>query len=155
MDGAGSGDGGSEPFWRRVPLQEMSRAEWESLCDGCGKCCLVKLEDVDTGVIEFTDVACRLLDHKTCRCRKYETRKRYVPECVILTPETISELRFMPSTCAYRLLSEGADLPAWHPLVSGDPESVHKARQSVRRRIVSEQKVPEWDLENHIVDWPR
>jgi uncharacterized cysteine cluster protein YcgN (CxxCxxCC family) len=133
----------------------MTVEEWESLCDGCGKCCLLKLEDEDTGEIEHTDVACRLLDLGTCRCRDYPRRKSLVPDCVILTPRNVQELRWMPSTCAYRLLAEGKDLPDWHPLVSGEEASVHRAGVSVLNRVVSESEVDDADLEDHIVTWSR
>jgi uncharacterized cysteine cluster protein YcgN (CxxCxxCC family) len=144
--------GAEEPFWRRKPLTDMTKAEWESLCDGCGKCCLLKLEDEDTGEVSYTDVACKLLDMVSCRCTHYANRKRYVPDCIKLTPKLVDRLRWMPSTCAYRLLSEGKDLPDWHPLVSGDPESVHRAGISVRGRAVPEAAAG--DLENRIVEWP-
>ncbi|MEQ8964940.1 MAG: YcgN family cysteine cluster protein [Azospirillaceae bacterium] len=142
------------PFWRRKTLAQMTRAEWESLCDGCGKCCLVRLEDEDTGDIYVTDVACRLLDLGTCRCGDYADRKRHVPDCVVLRPDTVPELTWMPSTCAYRLLAEGRDLYWWHPLVSGDPETVVRAGQSARGRVVPEDSVPVEALEDHIVEWP-
>jgi uncharacterized cysteine cluster protein YcgN (CxxCxxCC family) len=141
-----------EPFWRRKRLGEMSKTEWESLCDGCGKCCLLKLEDEDTGEVSYTDAACKLLDMETCQCTHYLNRKRYVPDCIKLTPKLVDRLRWMPSTCAYRLLSEGKDLPEWHPLISGDPESVHRAGVSVRGRAVPEAEAGE--LENRIVEWP-
>lgn len=140
------------PFWRRKTLAETNPEEWESLCDGCGKCCLHKLEDEDTREIAFTNVACRLLDIGSCRCTNYVGRTRLVPDCVQLTPENAGALRWMPSTCAYRLLAEGKDLPAWHPLVSGDPDSVHRAGVSVRGRCVPERKAG--DLYDHIVSWP-
>ena len=143
-----------EPFWRTKTLAEMTPAEWESLCDGCGKCCLLKLEDPDTAEIAYTDVACHLLHLGTCRCGNYPERKTIVTDCVVLSPETIATLRWMPSTCAYRLLDEGKELPWWHPLVSGDPESVHQAGISVRGRAVSEKRVPDEELEDHIVEWP-
>ncbi len=127
-----------EPFWRRKTLAEMTRSEWESLCDGCAKCCLDKLEDEDTGEIRYTEVACRLLDLGTCRCTDYANRKRFVPDCVILTARRVDRLAWLPSTCAYRLLSEGKDLEWWHPLVSGDPETVHRAGVWVRGREVPE-----------------
>jgi uncharacterized cysteine cluster protein YcgN (CxxCxxCC family) len=141
-----------EPYWKRKPLAEMSKAEWESLCDGCGRCCLNKLEDADTGRIYHTDVVCRLLDDQTCRCVSYEERKRFVPECQILTPQNLERYPWLPSTCAYRLLSEGKALRWWHPLVSGDPETVHEAGISVCGRVVSERDTD--DLENHVVSWP-
>ncbi len=140
------------PFWRRKTLAEMTSAEWESLCDGCGKCCLHKLEDEDTGEIAHTNVACRLLDIGTCRCSRYAERQRLVPDCVQLDPGNVGALKWMPSTCAYRLLAEGKDLPAWHPLVSGDPDSVHRAGISVRGRCIPERKAG--DLFDHIVTWP-
>ncbi|WES32196.1 YcgN family cysteine cluster protein [Varunaivibrio sulfuroxidans] len=131
----------------------MSAAEWESLCDGCGKCCLEKLEDADTGEIAYTEVACQLLDVHSCRCANYAERTRFVPDCIKLTAGNVATLAWMPSTCAYRLLAEGRDLPSWHPLRSGARESVHRAGASVRGRAVS--AVQAGDLEDHIVDWPR
>jgi uncharacterized cysteine cluster protein YcgN (CxxCxxCC family) len=139
------------PFWREKRLAQMSRAEWESLCDGCGKCCVHKLEDEDTGELMATNVACRLLDRRTGRCKDYRNRRAYVPECVRLTPEKVLDLDWLPSTCAYLLLAQGEDLPAWHPLVTGDPESVHAAGQSVRGWTVSEDDVGD-DLENFVID---
>lgn len=130
----------------------MTKAEWESLCDGCGRCCLNKLEDVETGAIEHTNVACRLLDGTACRCTRYATRHRLVPDCVVLTPDNVDDLGWLPPTCGYRLLSEGRNLYWWHPLVSGDPETVHEAGISVRGRSVSERTAG--PLEHHIVTWP-
>lgn len=147
----GSGADGA-PFWQRKRLWEMTPAEWEALCDGCGKCCLHKLEDAETGEIHPTNVACRLLDTDACRCTRYADRKRLVPDCVVLTPDNIDALGWMPSTCAYRLLAEGKPLAAWHPLVSGDPESVHAAGISMRGRIISERDA-EGPLEQYLVDW--
>ena len=141
-----------QPFWRRKTLAEMTRGEWESLCDGCAKCCLDKLQDEDTGEISYTEVACRLLDLGTCRCTDYANRKRFVPDCVVLTARTVARLTWLPSTCAYRLVSEGKDLEWWHPLVSGDPETVHRAGISVRGRAVPEALAG--DLEDHVVRWP-
>ncbi len=123
------------PFWKTKKLDEMTQAEWESLCDGCGKCCLCKLEDMDTGEIHWTSVACRLFDPQTCRCSDYPNRQQQVPDCVLLTPEKVTTLSWLPATCAYRLLSEGHDLEWWHPLVSGDPETVHQAGISIRGRV--------------------
>ena len=145
-----------EPFWRRKRLDEMTEAEWESLCDGCGRCCLNKLEDEDTGRIYYTDVGCRLLDAKACRCRDYQNRSAEVEDCVRLTPKNVGELGWLPSTCAYRLVAERRDLYWWHPLVSGDPDSVHAAGISVRGRVDAlEDEVPDEDLEDHIVSWPQ
>ena len=138
-------------FWRNKTLSEMSRAEWESLCDGCGKCCLHKLEDIDTGEIHYTNIACRLLDLGSCRCSDYSNRKRKVPDCVVLSPELVGDLSWLPATCAYRLVWEGKDLAWWHPLVSGDPGTVHEAGISVRGRSVSERKAG--DMEGHLVNW--
>ena len=140
------------PYWRTKTLEEMTREEWESLCDGCARCCLIKLEDEETGEIAYTDIACRLLDTGTCRCTRYRQRLRLVPECVDLTPEQVRSLDWLPSTCAYRLVAEGRDLAWWHPLVSGDPETVHKAGISVRGRVVPERRGD--DPEERIVTWP-
>ena len=143
----------SSPFWQLRPLAAMSPAEWESLCDGCGRCCVIKLEDEDTGALHYTDVACRLFDDATCRCGSYALRARLVKGCVVLSPKTLPEVaHWLPSTCAYRLLHEGRPLEAWHPLVSGDPESVHGAGISLRGRVVPEYEVAEDELEDHIVE---
>ncbi len=142
-----------QPFWQTKTLDRMTKAEWESLCDGCARCCLNKLENETTGEIQFTDVACRLLDTEQCRCVSYDDRKRYVPDCKILRPKNIKRISWLPSTCAYRLIDEGKDLFWWHPLVSGDTESVHQAEVSIRGRVVSERETD--DLENRIVGWPK
>jgi uncharacterized cysteine cluster protein YcgN (CxxCxxCC family) len=126
-----------EPFWKTKSLEDMTAAEWESLCDGCGKCCLAKLEDEDTGEIHWTSVACRLFDAGTCRCKDYANRLAKVPDCVQLTPRNVRTLTWLPSTCAYRLIANGKDLFDWHPLVSGDPRSVHRAGVSVRGKITA------------------
>lgn len=144
----------SEPYWRTKTLEEMDEREWERLCDGCARCCLNKLEDWDTGELHFTSVACTLLDDKTCRCRQYEQRIEIVPDCVPLTPQEVRTLAWLPATCAYRLVAEGRDLYWWHPLVSGDPETVHKAGISVRGKVVSEDDVGLEDYENFLVTWP-
>ena len=144
----------AEPYWRKKSLEEMSRREWEALCDGCGRCCLNKLEDEDTGEIGWTDVACTLLDHGTCRCKDYQRRTKKVADCVPLTPEAVRTLTWLPSSCAYRRLAEGRELAWWHPLVSGDPNTVHAAGISVRGRVVSEDDVPVEDYEDRLVDWP-
>ena len=139
-------------FWRRKPLEAMTQAEWEALCDGCGRCCLLKLEDADDGAIAYTRIACRLFDSGACRCTAYARRAVLVPGCVRLTPESVRETaHWMPATCAYRLLSEGRPLPDWHPLVSGDPESVHDAGVSVRGWTVPEYEVHEEDYEDHVI----
>jgi len=144
------------PFWRRKSLREMSDSEWESLCDGCGRCCLVKLEDEDDASrTYFTDVGCRLLDGETCRCRDYAHRTSVVKDCVRLTPRNVGRIVWLPSSCAYRRLAEGKDLLWWHPLVSGDPETVHLAGVSVRGRVgATEDEVAEDQLEDRIVSWP-
>ncbi len=139
-----------QPFWKRKTLGEMSRAEWESLCDGCGRCCLHKLEDLDTGEVHYTRVACRLLNLHTCRCTDYARRTARVSDCEVLSPANVENLSWLPATCAYRLISEGAVLPAWHPLQSGDPETVHAAGISVRNLAVSEVDVD--DLEDYLLD---
>lgn len=143
------------PFWKRKTLDEMTRAEWESLCDGCAKCCLVKLEDEDTLEISYTEVACKLLDCTSGQCTNYKNRQKHVSDCIKLTPELIDELHWMPPSCAYRLLSEGKDLPNWHPLVSGETESVVRAGMSVRGRAVSELEIDMDDICNFIVAWPK
>ncbi len=141
-----------KPFWKTKSLGEMSKAEWESLCDGCGRCCLHKLRYDDTGALAFTNVACRLLDANTCQCKKYPTRQQYVPDCVSLTPESLSEIDWLPPSCAYVRVAKGQDLAWWHPLVSGDPTTVHSAGVSVAGRAVDERYAG--PLEHHIVEWP-
>ena len=145
----------AQPFWEAKPLEALNEKEWESLCDGCGRCCLVKLEDEDTAEIHFTDIGCRLLDGKTCRCLDYAHRHRQVLDCVKLTPTAVRQLGWLPVTCAYRLVAEGRDLYSWHPLVSGSPDSVHEAGVSVRGRVSSSESdlAPEhWP--DRIVKWP-
>ena len=142
----------SEPFWRTKRLEEMTSAEWESLCDGCGRCCLVKLEYEDTGAIDFTDIACRLLDTRSCRCTDYRHRRTQVEDCVKLTPRRVRNIKWLPPSCAYRLVDDGRDLYWWHPLVSGDPQTVHQAGISVRGRVRSETDAG--PAEDHIVRWP-
>ena len=138
-------------FWQTKTLAQMSQAEWESLCDGCGRCCLVKLEDEETGDIALTDIACRLLDNQRCKCKQYDTRHEIVPDCMRLTPKNISQLKWMPKSCAYRLLAEGKDLAWWHPLISGDKETVHQAGISIQGKTVSEDD--NLQPEDRIVSW--
>ena len=125
-------------FWRTKSLDQMTAAEWESLCDGCGLCCLIRFEDEETGEVIPTRVACKLLDQHLCQCKDYVNRKAHVPDCIKLTPWNIDALAWMPPSCAYRRLHEGRDLPSWHPLITGDPDSVHKAGVSIRDQTVSE-----------------
>ncbi len=140
-------------FWETVPLAEMTGAEWEALCDGCGKCCLLKLEDAETGRVHYTDVACRLFDCDTRRCGQYALRRMFVPGCVVLTPENLEDAAgWMPASCAYRRLHEGRGLADWHPLVSGDPGSVVRAGQALQVATVPEWEVAEEDLEDHVLD---
>lgn len=142
-------------YWERVKLSDMTPREWEALCDGCGKCCLNKLEDPDTGEVALTRLACRLFDDATCRCGNYEIRKSIVPECVVLTAKTIAQHAYwMPTTCAYRLLHEGKPLPDWHPLLTGRPESVFEAGVSARDITIPEYEVPEEDWEDYIIEEP-
>jgi hypothetical protein len=136
-------------FWDK-PLAALDRAEWEALCDGCGKCCLHKLEDDETGAIHPTNVACRLLDRHTARCTNYRGRKAYVPDCVRLTSSRVGALAWLPLTCAYRLRSEGKPLPGWHYLVCGDRDAVHRAGMSIRGWTVGEDEAG--DLEHHLVE---
>jgi uncharacterized protein len=137
-------------FWEEKPLAAMDRAEWEALCDGCGKCCLHKLEDEETGELFPTNVACHLLDRRSGQCSDYKHRKALVPDCVHLTPQKLAEIEWLPSTCAYRLVKDGLPLPDWHHLISGDRNSVHQAGRSTRGWTVSE--VDAGDLEFHLVD---
>ncbi|OAS27413.1 hypothetical protein A5481_01210 [Methylobacterium platani] len=143
------------PFWREKTLEAMTLQEWESLCDGCGRCCLLKLEDEDSGEIHYTDIGCTLLDAGTCRCRDYARRQRKVPDCVRLTPEAVRSLPWLPPTCGYRLVRDGHDLPWWHPLVSGTRATVHEAGISVRGRVSgTEEEFETEELPDRIVDWP-
>lgn len=138
------------PFWETKTLIEMTPEEWEALCDGCGKCCLHKLEDVDTGEVHYTAVACRLLDLITIRCSDYENRKRLVADCLRLDVDNIAAFKWLPKTCAYKRVAEGKGLADWHPLISGNPMSVHEAGISVRGKIISEREAG--DLEDHLWD---
>lgn len=153
----------SKPFWETKTLEQMSPREWESLCDGCGLCCLVRFEDEDTGEVVPTRVHCKLFDPKTCTCSNYAERERHVPDCIKLTPGNVAQLGWMPRSCAYRRLAEGRGLADWHPLVSGDPETVHTAGVSIRGQTISELELdepedalayeaPEWMVERGTAD---
>jgi len=145
----------TQPFWRTKPLAEMTKAEFESVCDGCARCCLVKIEDADTGRVHYTDVACKLLDTKSCRCSDYGHRRRRVPDCLKITPKTAKSYAWLPPTCGYRLLAEGRDLYWWHPLVSGDRGTVHAAGISVRGRVAGlEDDFSDDELAHRLVLWP-
>lgn len=142
-----------EPFWERKTLAEMTTDEWESLCDGCGRCCLQKLEDEDTGEVYYTGLACHLLDIQQCRCQHYAQRTQRVVDCVSLTPDSMADYYWLPQTCAYRRLAEGKGLPPWHPLITGDRHSVHDAGISVRGKVISCRKVPERNWQDHLINW--
>jgi uncharacterized cysteine cluster protein YcgN (CxxCxxCC family) len=142
-------------FWETTRLDRMTQKEWEALCDGCGKCCLNKLEDDETGEVELTRVACRLFDDTSCRCAQYPIRQQFVPECISLKPHTIERHAYwLPETCAYKLLYEGKPLYDWHPLISGDPQSVHDAGVSMQHRTIPEFDVSEDDWEEYIIEEP-
>lgn len=137
-------------FWETKTLAQMSTAEWESLCDNCGKCCLIKLEDEDTGEIAFTSVVCDLIDLGTCRCTRYSERCELVPDCIDLKQHDFTEYKWLPTTCAYRLLTDGEPLPSWHPLISGTVETVKDAGVSVSSYAIKESQVD--DLEDHVIE---
>ncbi|WP_113912054.1 YcgN family cysteine cluster protein [Roseovarius dicentrarchi] len=142
-------------YWEDTPLTRMTRPEWEALCDGCGKCCMNKLEDEDTGEVVMTRVACRLFDDSTCQCAQYPIRHQFVPECIVLKPTNMdANLYWMPETCAYKLLWQGKKLYDWHPLISGDPQTVHDAGVSMQSRTVPEFEIDEDDWEDHIIEEP-
>ena len=134
----------SAPFWKTKKLSELSNKEWESLCDGCALCCMHKVEEETTGEIFYTNLACMLLDTETCRCTDYVNREKRVFDCMVLRPDEPEAFDWLPATCAYRLVAHGEDLPDWHPLITGDPESVHEAGISVRGKVVSENDTDEW-----------
>jgi uncharacterized cysteine cluster protein YcgN (CxxCxxCC family) len=138
-------------FWKSKPLHEMTNEEWESLCDGCARCCLHKLEDEDSGELYYTNIACRLLDIESCRCKDYQHRMSLINDCISLNPDNIKNINWLPSTCAYRLLAEGQDLPKWHPLLTGTYKSVKEAGISVKNMAVPE--TPDIKLEEHIIGW--
>lgn len=140
-------------YWRDTPLQDMTTHQWESLCDGCGKCCLQKLEDEEDGEVYYTRVACKLLDLHTCQCSDYPNRLARVPSCLQLNAANIESFHWLPVTCAYRLVAEGKDLPDWHPLITGSTETVHSGKISVRGRAKSENDVREDDWQDEVVHW--
>lgn len=145
----------TQPFWQAKTLFEMTPEEWESICDGCAKCCLQQLQDEDTAQLAFTDVACDLLDDKTCRCSDYQHRSERVPTCMTMNKENVQACaEFAPPSCSYRLLLEGKSLPQWHHLVTGDHQSIHKAGASVQGRVRFQREVKQGDLEDYVVDWP-
>ncbi len=144
----------AERYWETKALSDMTKQEWEQLCDGCGKCCLHKLEDADSGDVYYTRVACRLLDIDTCRCSNYPQRQALVPDCLSLTPDGVSQFDWLPGSCAYRKLARGEALEWWHPLVSGRPETVHEAGVSVRDVAVPEHTVDAVDFEDFVIGQP-
>jgi uncharacterized cysteine cluster protein YcgN (CxxCxxCC family) len=141
----------AQPFWETTSLKDMTRKQWESLCDGCALCCLHKLEDEDTEEVYYTDVHCRYMDTANCNCTVYLERQEKVPNCVWLTPNQASEFHWLPDSCAYRVLAEGRKLADWHPLISGDPNSVHEAGVSIKGKGVADNQVAEEDWEDHII----
>ncbi|MFT4766355.1 MAG: putative cysteine cluster protein YcgN (CxxCxxCC family) [Oleispira sp.] len=141
----------AKPFWESKTLKQMSKPEWESLCDGCARCCLHKLEDEDTDEVYYTDVHCRYMDKNDCSCTVYQTRNEKVPECIWLTPEQAHSFHWLPDTCAYRLVAEGKPLYDWHPLISGDPETVHKSGISLQGKGIPDDKIPEEEWQSRII----
>ncbi|VGO21528.1 YcgN family cysteine cluster protein [Pontiella sulfatireligans] len=141
-----------KPFWEAKKLHELDQNEWEALCDGCAKCCVHKLEVEETGKVHYTCVACRMLDINTCRCMNYENRHELVPDCAMLSAGKPEYFEWMPETCAYRLMHEGQPLPEWHPLITGDPRSVHEHGASARKKLIPEFLADEAHLEKYIVD---
>ena len=143
----------TQPFWETKTLKQMSQEEWESLCDGCGKCCVLKLEDMDTGAVYYSDVSCKLLCTKSARCTDYENRKSIVPDCVILTTDNLEEIDWMPQSCAYRRIHEGRGLADWHPLIAGSQEKMAEHGHLVAGQVISETEVKEADMPDHLFDW--
>jgi len=142
----------TDEFWKRKSLAEMTNSEWESLCDGCALCCLQKLEDQETGDVYFTDVACRLLDTATCRCTDYAARAKKVADCLVLSADEPDTFHWLPGSCAYRRLADGKDLPEWHPLLTGDPDSAHEAGISAMDKVVSESETGQWTVVRKLSD---
>ncbi len=142
----------TDEFWKRKSLADMSKEEWESLCDGCALCCLQKIEDEETGDVYFTDIACRLLDTETCRCTNYAERAKLVPDCLVLSADDPDAFHWLPDSCAYRRLADGKDLPEWHPLITGDPNSVHEAGISAKGKMVSETDSGQWSVLRKLSD---
>ena len=142
----------TDEFWKRKSLAEMTKSEWESLCDGCALCCLQKMEDEETGDVYFTDIACRLLDTETCRCTDYSARAKLVSTCLVLSADDPEGFHWLPDSCAYRRLADGKELPEWHPLITGDPDSVHEAGISAKGKMVSETETGQWTVLRKLTD---
>ena len=140
-------------FWETKSLIDMNENEWESLCDKCGKCCVIKLEDFDTQQVHYTNVSCKLLCEKSASCKDYENRKSIVPDCIILSPDNLKDLKWMPKTCAYKLLNEGKNLPYWHPLLSGNDKEIVKSGNSVKNRVTNENEIKIKNLPDYIFNW--
>ena len=143
----------SQQFWKQKELHDLTKKEWESLCDGCAKCCLVKLQDEESDEVAYTNVVCQYLNFENCHCTEYKQRNELVPHCVWLKPEMIDEFFWLPTTCAYRLIAEGKDLASWHPLISGDADSVHTSGNSIKDKVYSEENIHSDDLEEYIIHW--
>ena len=140
-------------FWETKNLIDMNENEWESLCDKCGKCCVIKLEDFDTQEVHYTNVSCKLLCEKSASCKDYENRKSIVPDCIILSPDNLKDLKWMPETCAYKLLNEGKNLPYWQHLLSGNDKEIVNSGNSVKNRVTNENKIKIKDLPDYIFNW--
>ena len=140
-------------FWEKKKLKDMTLSEWESLCDKCGKCCVIKLEDFDTKDIYYTNVSCKLLCEKSASCKDYKNRKSVVSDCIILSPDNLKDLKWMPETCAYKLLNEGKNLPYWHPLLSGNDKEIVNSGKSVQNRVTNENEIKIKDLPDYIFNW--